>query len=149
MTSTPADPTAAVNAAHLSATAHTSWPATSQPARQARQLINRRALDWGLSGDRRDRAVLGTSEVVTNCVRHGSGVVRLRAYRLVPGGMRVEIDDDGPGVPIVRAPSAVAEHGRGMAIVQAVSSRWGWLRRPDGGKTVWFEIDPEVAGFME
>jgi hypothetical protein len=28
-----------------------------------------------------------------------------------------------------------------MAIVEAMSSRWGIEQRAEGGKTVWFELD--------
>jgi len=38
-------------------------------------------------------------------------------------------------------PGLVAPSGRGMAIVEAMSNRWGVDERPDVGKTVWFEID--------
>jgi hypothetical protein len=36
----------------------------------------------------------------------------------------------------------LAEDGRGVLIVDAVTDRWGWDPLPDRpGKTVWFECD--------
>jgi anti-sigma regulatory factor (Ser/Thr protein kinase) len=78
------------------------------------------------------------SELVTNAVRHGRGMITLTAA-LSHDRLRVEVIAEGSGF----AP-ALDEHefenigGWGLQIVDAEASRWG-LR---GGDThVWFELD--------
>ncbi len=39
------------------------------------------------------------------------------------------------------APGIEDTGGRGLMIVDAVANRWGYERRPGGGKHVWFEVD--------
>ncbi|MFH8405887.1 ATP-binding protein [Streptomyces sp. NPDC018019] len=60
-----------------------------------------------------------------------------------PGGMRVEISDGAPGLP-VRSPSpdGLGERGRGLVLLDAVVDRWGVTPAPGRvGKTVWFECE--------
>lgn len=87
----------------------------------------------------RNSAELMTSEVVTNALLHGQGLVRLgvHAGTLI---VRVEVGDDNPRHPQAPAVDDEAECGRGMLIVAALASAWGVEDDLDGGKTVWFEI---------
>ncbi|WP_369170782.1 hypothetical protein AB5J49_24560 [Streptomyces sp. R28] len=44
----------------------------------------------------------------------------------------------------------LAEHGRGVVTVEAVTDRWGWVPLADRpGKTVWFECDAKAAAQRE
>ena len=80
--------------------------------------------------------VLVVSELVTNAIRHAGGH---GALRLVVGldDVRIEVDDHQtrlrPGSTDVNS-----KGGRGLALVAAMSARWGVVTRPDG-KTVWAE----------
>lgn len=88
--------------------------------------------------DLTDVAALLVSEVATNALVHGSGDVRV-SVRAEDHRVRVEVADDGPGWPQPRRAGAEAEGGRGLALVEALATRWG--TRPEGeGKVVWFEI---------
>ncbi|MEO5875014.1 MAG: ATP-binding protein [Streptosporangiaceae bacterium] len=49
-------------------------------------------------------------------------------------------DDEPEGDPI----DDLVEHGRGLAIIEAMSSRWGWQSTAFGTET-WFELDLPVA----
>lgn len=82
--------------------------------------------------------LLAVSELATNAVRHaGTGFL----LRLVPAGadaLRIEVEDGGGGVPVAKMPPATALHGRGLLVVEALSSAWGVERVEGGvGKVVW------------
>jgi anti-sigma regulatory factor (Ser/Thr protein kinase) len=91
-----------------------------------------------------DDAVLLTSELVTNAVRHG-GLDDRDAIEVTVSVdarvLRITVRDRGPGFD----PEAVArrrsdEGGWGLDLLQRLSSRWG-VDREELGTTVWFEID--------
>lgn len=95
--------------------------------------------------DARFAVKLLVSELVTNAVRHGSepgGPTRVRlALRIDRALVRAEVGDRGDGFDPegVSMPGVEAESGRGLAFLDALSSRWGVSR--DGESCVWFEID--------
>lgn len=97
----------------------------------------------GLPGVDRDAATLLTSELVTNAIQHtGSGApggeVTVVVIR-VPGGVLVEVADDGSqGAPTVKGDPYAAE-GHGLFLVQQLATQWGYLRDP-AGTTVWFHL---------
>ncbi len=53
--------------------------------------------------------------------------------------MRIELRDDNPRLPAPVVFSDDATSGRGLAMVDALSRRWG-VGRQGGGKTVWAEL---------
>jgi anti-anti-sigma regulatory factor len=89
-----------------------------------------------------DRAVLVASELVTNAVVHTRGPLRLRlalreeqlyvavADRL-PRLLRLATDLGGPE----------AEGGRGLLIVDQLTSRWGVHHPSEGGKVIWCVLE--------
>ncbi|MFF3836685.1 ATP-binding protein [Streptomyces sp. NPDC001930] len=87
-----------------------------------------------------DSATLALTELVANVVRHVPGrrcsVLMLRE----PYGLRVEVADAVPGTVIAKPAGPLEERGRGLALVEAVTDRWG-VDETAGGKTVWFECD--------
>ena len=88
-------------------------------------------------------AELLVSELATNAVRHAGGrdfVVEVQAFT-EEGRVWIGVTDTGDGLPVMRAPSVTAEHGRGMHLVSTLADRWGARRRRDtSAKTVWFEL---------
>ncbi len=80
--------------------------------------------------------VLVVSELVTNAIRHAGGH---GALRLVVGldNVRIEVDDHQTRLR-PRSTDVNLRGGRGLALVAAVSARWGVVTRHDG-KTVWAE----------
>lgn len=93
-----------------------------------------------------DLATLLTSELVTNAVRYGRGLVRL-TVRTGPPAVRVEVHDDNPALPTLGPEDDVAaEGGRGLRLVDTLATRWGADPHPSDGKDVWFELDLREGG---
>jgi Histidine kinase-like ATPase domain len=92
----------------------------------------------GASDEVRDAAVLLAGEILTNAVVHGGGWFLLQ-IDAAPGFVYVEVSDATAGRPMVLHPSNEREHGRGMAIVDAMASAWGTTQR-GSHKVVWFEL---------
>lgn len=119
------------------------WGLDERAPGAARRAVRDVLGGWGVTEDDIDTAVLLTSEVVTNAVRHVrdesrvGGVVKVRV-RIMDGLLRVDVTDPEPGVPRVVAASETDEGHRGMAVVAACADKWGWLPAKDGGKTVWW-----------
>lgn len=82
---------------------------------------------------------LVVSELVTNALQHGAGDITL-TMRESSAGLEVEVHDNGPRVPTARKASRGRIGGRGLGIVQAVSTAWGVRDASDEGKTVWAVI---------
>ena len=113
--------------------------ADARSVAQARALIAERLI--GLPDESLEVVVLLTSELVTNAVLHGSGPVGLHVT-WGDGTVRVEVHDQSPERPVVRGEMVVrnALNGRGLLLVDGLSSGWGVLvGRP--GKTVWFTVN--------
>jgi anti-sigma regulatory factor (Ser/Thr protein kinase) len=108
--------------------------------RDARNLVDEalRGYPCGL----RDAAVLLTGEVVTNAVLHGGGWFLLQIDAM-PGRVRVEVTDSTASQPRVLQMTGDREHGRGMAIVDAIATKWG-TDHLGTHKVVWFELGTEM-----
>lgn len=83
-------------------------------------------------------ATLLTSELVTNAIVHAGGCVRLRVS-VHDSTVRVTVEDPSREQPRVRRTTSDAVTGRGLALVAAMSDRWG-AALLDEGKAVWFEL---------
>src|SRR5688500_9568786 len=99
-------------------------PAGETSPRIAREFVASWLAAWRCE-EVGDRAVLATSELVTNAVLHAGTPVRVEMTKegdhLVIGV--VDEQPDLPASPGAVEPSAV--HGRGLGIVGAVADRWG------------------------
>jgi serine/threonine-protein kinase RsbW len=86
-------------------------------------------------------AVLLVSEIVTNAVTPGEGIVLLIVAR-IGHGVTIGVDDENPDPAVVREPRPLAESGAGMRLVEALADEWGVASRGDGqpGKRVWFSL---------
>jgi anti-sigma regulatory factor (Ser/Thr protein kinase) len=75
------------------------------------------------------------SELVTNAVRAGGTTVTtcLQVHRET---LRITVGDRAPGWPAVEPQSTSEFHGRGLVLVEAVTSQWG-VSPVQGGKEVW------------
>lgn len=82
-----------------------------------------------------------TSEVVANAVVHGHGPLTV-AVRCSPRQVVVAVTDTSADPPTVRHVDLEATGGRGVALVAALASQWGW-EPASPGKRVWFRISED------
>ena len=106
---------------------------------QARRLVRAALAEWGLD-DYADHLVLISSELVTNALRHGTGMIsiRLRAGR----DLRIEVHDHGAERPLRRHAGTGDEGGRGLAVIDSLISMYDGHRgctddNTGPGKTVY------------
>lgn len=105
-------------------------------------------------------AMLLTSELLTNAVRHGVGPVEAE-LEIANRSVRVGVRDGSTELPRLRTPDPGETGGRGVQFLERCASRWGVevhdaaadggrparpsrngvRARHDTGKTVWFELD--------
>jgi anti-sigma regulatory factor (Ser/Thr protein kinase) len=86
--------------------------------------------------------VLLTSELVTTVVAHAHTACHL-GVELFPDVVRVSVSDRSATPVQPRPATPDAESGRGLSLVEALSSNWGIITRTVG-KTVWFEVPRTV-----
>lgn len=99
--------------------------------------------EWGLR-ELADDAAMVVSELVTNAA-DASVVLRERppiALRLTAGekSLMIEVWDQSPDDPEPRKADAGDECGRGLAVVAALSTHWGFERVGYRRKRVWAEL---------
>lgn len=107
----------------------------------ARRFLFRTLAAWDepeLYGD----GVIVVSELVTNAITHAPIPGELR-LSLLPDVLRVAVTDSGSGAPEPRHASSIREGGRGLYLVDALTSAWGMEPLPHGGKVVWAELTRE------
>lgn len=82
--------------------------------------------------------LLCLSEVVTNAVLHARTTLSVTASQH-GDTVRVEVADGSPVQPVRRRFADVSPTGRGLHLLDRLTTSWGI--EPDGdGKTVWFEM---------
>jgi anti-sigma regulatory factor (Ser/Thr protein kinase) len=104
--------------------------------RAARRLTS--ATLQSLPDDLASDAELVVTELVTNAVLHGAPPIsfRLRGRR---DRVRIEVLDAGQSIPLRSKGSPDGMTGRGLAVVESLSSAWG-VEPADAGKLVWAEL---------
>jgi anti-sigma regulatory factor (Ser/Thr protein kinase) len=106
----------------------------------ARNVTKDTLVRWSL-GQFYDDAAVVVSELVTNAIRYGLCADAREALRLVL--VRYErqlvcmVTDPADEAPRLQEPDWVAETGRGLHIVEAMTRAWGWMPLLGGGKAVW------------
>ncbi|MCU1676040.1 MAG: Serine phosphatase RsbU, regulator of sigma subunit [Frankiales bacterium] len=84
-------------------------------------------------------AELAVSELVTNALLHAGPPLVLRVADLGDGDVRIEVHDTGRSLPVRPLADGSGMTGRGLALVDALASRWGVEPLHDG-KVVWAEL---------
>lgn len=114
-----------------------------QAAGEARHLAQRTLTSWGLRHVM-DTVSLVVSELVTNAVTHAKSVMTF-SIELTDTAIRVSVTDGSALLPEEQAPEPSEEHGRGIQLVDLLSSAWGATLLPDG-KMVWAEVPVPPIG---
>jgi anti-sigma regulatory factor (Ser/Thr protein kinase) len=123
--------------------------ADARSVRAARDFADATLRRWGVPGRCDDVAVV-VSELLTNALRHSppAGDVRSRwqiRVGLLQSGPCVlcAVADPSETPPVPKEPDHLAESGRGLEVVSALSDEWGYSTVSDMGKVVWATFSTE------
>ncbi|MEU4113345.1 ATP-binding protein [Kitasatospora sp. NPDC028055] len=115
---------------------------------------------WQVPPDLIDTVLLVLSELVTNAIRHPNDAkqperltsAELSKVQLIGLDLQlrgpavlVQVMDNDRRPPVPRTVDTDAESGRGLFLVEHMSSRWGYFHPSAEGKTVWAEVHPSTA----
>ncbi|MEU3048378.1 MULTISPECIES: ATP-binding protein [unclassified Streptomyces] len=107
---------------------------------QVRRIISAQLRYWHLD-PLIDQAALGVTELLTNVHRHARPDKTCTVdVELLLDRLTVSVHDRDPRLPTVCEADASATHGRGLALIAAVSESWGVRPRGEAGKVVWFTL---------
>jgi anti-sigma regulatory factor (Ser/Thr protein kinase) len=112
---------------------------------EARSQVREAICAWDVPVDP-SVAILLTSELVTNAIRHEPGHTVVLAITCSCGELRVDVHDTSRSMPVLVDAPADAETGRGLMLVATLSAQWGVYRTP-AGKAVYFTLafEPDLA----
>ena len=104
--------------------------------------------EWGLTS-LTDNAELIVSEIMTNAVQITQADTRTAPVRLWlladPARLLILVWDASPLPPVRVSPDGDTENGRGLLLVDALSTRWDHYGHHSGGKVVWALVDTGVT----
>jgi anti-sigma regulatory factor (Ser/Thr protein kinase) len=113
----------------------TTLPRAAEAAGHARAFTAKALAAWGMAAELTDDILLACSELVTNAIEHGTGVITLVLRHDGPL-VELRVGDEGGGTPEAHPFGPRSARSRGLAIVQALSAEWGWSPG-ETGKSVW------------
>jgi anti-sigma regulatory factor (Ser/Thr protein kinase) len=113
---------------------------------EAREQVRAAITAWEVPVDP-DVAILLTSELVTNAIRHEAGQTVTLFITCTYGHFRVDVHDTSRFFPVLLDPSDEDETGRGLMLVDTLAAKWGCDRTPEG-KSVYFTLAfrPDYGG---
>lgn len=110
-------------------------------AARVRRALTEDLQDHDVDQSSIDAAVLVTSEILGNAIRHttpGESGLRV-SWQLEADAVRVEVADGSTETPAPQPPQLTAPGGRGLTIVNALTYEWGF-DRIGSGKRVWARV---------
>jgi anti-sigma regulatory factor (Ser/Thr protein kinase) len=105
---------------------------------EARSEVKAAIRSWEAPVDL-DVAVLLTSELMTNAIRHEAGGTVTLTIDCSGGQLRVDVHDTSGFMPVLVEAAIDAETGRGLMLVASLADDWGFYRTPSG-KAVYFAL---------
>ena len=118
-------------------------PPQPESVPQVRRFVRDRLQSWGFSGAV-DTATMLVSELATNAVLHARTEFTVELSR-DGESLRVCVLDTSPALPRPRRYGTDSTTGRGLRLVETLSTCWG-IERQDDGKTIWFEVPVDNGG---
>jgi anti-sigma regulatory factor (Ser/Thr protein kinase) len=119
-------------------------PASPRSVPAARAFVRDCLVAAGLPGLVEDARLL-TSELASNAVEHARTPFRVTVdYKA--GRLRLSVHDGVVTPPGRSWADPFAERGRGLLLVEVLSSDWGCSPHPDGGKAVWAVLSVDSGG---
>lgn len=121
--------------------AHLRLAADRRSPAAGRRLVAQHCHAWGMHSTA-DRAMVIASELISNAVLHAETDVDITVTALA-GSLRISVRDRAPQAPrsvVVTDPGQLPEGGRGLPIISALATDWGFFAFGDG-KTVWAQIN--------
>lgn len=112
-------------------------------AAAARRFVTEKVSEWGLD-DLLDDALLVASELAANAVTHADSACRIR-LSVTAATLRIDVIDTGAGTPEPQPTTWMEERGRGLHLVDALTTAWGLEIVPEG-KLVWAELPRPMTG---
>ena len=109
----------------------------------ARHFTSEAVQSLGAAGAAAEAELL-VSELAANAVLHAGTPLRVSVLRH-DERVRVEVRDDDPTLPHRLVPDLLATNGRGVMLVDTLSSDWG-VNGNQRGKTIWFELPMQQLG---
>lgn len=103
---------------------------------RARRWLSRQLEEWDLEDLDYDASVV-LSELVTNAVLHARTQIELKVSH--DQVLRLEVCDSSDTLPSPRGHGATNSTGRGLHLVAALASSWGY-EPSQSGKMVWAEF---------
>jgi anti-sigma regulatory factor (Ser/Thr protein kinase) len=111
-------------------------------AAEARKQVREAVRTWDVPVDP-DAAVLLASELVTNAIRHEASATVMLAISCSCDQLRVDVHDTSRALPVLMDAAGDAETGRGLRLVAALATEWGFYRTP-AGKAVYFTLTSQL-----
>jgi hypothetical protein len=107
---------------------------------EARDFVRDHLANWGFPKGAQDGSLV-TSELATNAVKHAKTPYFVTVW-VANGWPMIEVADCSPKRPVLKPADYVAECGRGLHIVDALSVVWDSYPVA-GGKVVWAQLCAE------
>ncbi|MET9669634.1 ATP-binding protein [Streptomyces sp. NPDC006475] len=121
-------------------------PGVPESVGRARSFVSSALAGWGLNDDLAVCGEVIVSELRTNVVEHTkTPLTRVVIERRVDCSVRIGVSDTSTVIPCMKTAMDDAESGRGLRLVDALSSRWGYSRNR-WGKVTWAEIKATGRG---
>jgi len=105
---------------------------------EVRTRVEAELADRGVHREQTEAALAVVTELLSNAVEHGCPPVRIQVT-VTGGSVHVEVHDTGPGAPRTQPPDPHRLRGRGLHLVESLSTEWGWTS-DQTGKTVWTDV---------
>lgn len=115
--------------------------ASPHGARLARRYVSATLEEWGYE-EISDDAIIAAGELVANAIQHGGRHFTVGLSR-APHALRVIMSDSSRAAPRRRDPVLLEPGGRGLRMVDTVTTEWGYDLHA-GGKVVWIQLDTQA-----